>query len=62
LPKEVEHGSLTTLPEKLVKIGGKVVSHGRYVAFQMAEVTVPRDLFREILRRINDLRPRPAVA
>jgi hypothetical protein len=50
------------LPEKLAKIGGKVVSHGRYVAFQMAEVTVPRDLFGKILRRINDLRPRPAVA
>ena len=33
LPKEVEHGSLTTLREKLVKIGVKVVSHGRYVTF-----------------------------
>jgi len=29
LPKEVEHWSLTTLREKLVKIGAKVVSHGR---------------------------------
>ena len=28
LPKEVEHWSLTTLREKLVKIGAKVVSHG----------------------------------
>jgi len=28
-PKEVEHWSLTTLREKLVKIGAKVVSHGR---------------------------------
>ena len=43
LPKEVEHWSLTTLREKLVKIGAKVVSHGRYVTFQMAEVAVPRD-------------------
>jgi hypothetical protein len=59
LPKEVEHWSLTTLREKLVKIGAKVVSHGRYVTFQLAEVAVPRNLFREILRRINDLRPRP---
>jgi hypothetical protein len=24
--------------EKLIKIGAKVVSHGRYIAFQMAEV------------------------
>ena len=33
LPKEVEHWSLTTLRERLVKIGAKVVSHGRYVTF-----------------------------
>jgi len=26
------------LKEKLIKIGAKVVSHGRYVVFQMAEV------------------------
>ncbi len=49
---------MTTLREKLVKIGAKVVSHGRYVTFQLAEVAVPRNLFREILRLIDDLRPR----
>ncbi len=59
LPREVEHWSLTTLREKLVKIGGKVVRHGRYVTFQMAEVAVPRDLFREILRLIDGLRRSP---
>ena len=58
LPKEVAHWSLTTLREKLVKIGAKVVSHGRYVTFQLAEVAVPRKLFREVLRRINELLPR----
>ena len=36
--------------------------HGRYVTFQLAEVAVPRDLFRKILRLIDDLRPRPAPA
>jgi hypothetical protein len=36
-----EDWSLTTLKEKLIKIGAKVVSHGRYVAFQMAEVSSP---------------------
>ncbi len=46
---------MTTLREKLVKIGAKVVRHGRYVTFQLAEVGVPRDLFREILRRIDEL-------
>jgi hypothetical protein len=30
------------LKDKLIKIGAKVVSHGRYVAFQMAEVAIPR--------------------
>ncbi len=44
LPKEAEHWSLTTLREKLVKIGAKAVAHGRYVTFQLAEVAVPRDL------------------
>jgi hypothetical protein len=33
--------SLTSLREKLVKIGAKVVHHARYVVFQMAEVAVP---------------------
>ena len=58
----MEHWSLTTLREKLVKIGAKVVRHGRYVTYQMAEVAVPRNLFRKILRRINELRRRPAPA
>ena len=60
LPKEVEHWSLTTLREKLVKIGAKVVAHGRYLNFQLVEVAVPPDLFRKILRLIDDLRSRPA--
>ena len=59
LPEEVEHWSLTTLREKLVKIGARIVRHGRYVVFQLAEVAVPRALFAEILRRIDRLRPRP---
>ena len=56
LPKEVGHFTLITPREKLVKIEVKVVSHGRYVTFQMAEVAVPRDLFREILKLIDGLR------
>ncbi len=52
-PKEVEHWSLTTLREKLVKIGAKVVRHGRYVTFQLAEVAVSRDLFRKVLSLID---------
>ncbi len=52
----VTHWSLTTLREKLIKIGAKVVTQARYVIFQIAEVAVPRKLFREILRRIRRLR------
>ena len=59
LPQKVEHWSLTTLREKLIKIGAKVVRHGRYITFQMAEVAIPRTLFVEILRLINGLRPAP---
>jgi len=56
LPQEVEHWSLTSIREKLVKIGAKLVTHARYATFQMAEVAVPRDLFRRILANIADLR------
>ncbi len=45
-----------------VLVGAKVVRHGRYVTFQMAEVAVPRGLFRKILGLIDDLRRRPAPA
>ena len=44
LPDAVEQWSLTTLREKLVKIGAKIVRHGRYIVFQMAEA----DLFADI--------------
>ena len=37
-PEPIKNWSLTSPKEKLIKIGAKVVSHGRYVAFQMAEV------------------------
>jgi hypothetical protein len=57
LPQSVKHWSQTTLREKLVKIGAKVVAHSRYVTFQMAEVAISRQLFRTILRRISRLGP-----
>ena len=62
LPKEVEHWSLTTLWENLLKIGAKVVNHGRYVTFQLTEVAVPGSLFQKILGLIDDLRRRPVPA
>ncbi|HKI38598.1 MAG TPA: transposase, partial [Gemmataceae bacterium] len=56
LPRSIRSWNLTTLCEKLVKIGGKVVAHSKYVIFQLAEVAVPRKLFGAILERIGRLR------
>jgi len=58
----VDHWSLTTIREKLVKIGARVVRHARYVTFQLAEVTVPRSLFETFRSLIDDQRRRPAPA
>jgi hypothetical protein len=44
-----------------VKIGAKVIAHARYTVFRMAEVAVPRDLFRRILDLIDALRPGPIM-
>jgi len=62
LPAGVEHRSLTTLREKLVKIGARIIRHGWCIVFQLAEVAVPRSLFAEILRRISRLRRSPVSA
>ena len=63
LPRDVKHWSLTTLREKLVKIGAKVTRHSKYVTFQLAEVAVTRNLFAAILDRIERLAlPPPVVA
>jgi len=55
-PEPIKDWSLTSLKEK-IKIGARVVSHCRYVAFQMAEVAIPKNLFADILRLIAELRP-----
>ena len=60
-PEPIKDWSLTSLKEKLIKIGAKVVTHGRYVTLsQMAEVAVERGRCspRTSLRLIADLRPR----
>jgi hypothetical protein len=62
MPKTAEPGSLPSLRVKLIKIGGKVVSRGRYVTFQMAEVAVPRQMFADILSLVAGLRAPPAPA
>jgi hypothetical protein len=53
-PEPIKDWSMTTLREKVIKIGAKVVGHARYVSFQMAEVA--------ILRMIAELRPPPITS
>jgi hypothetical protein len=57
---EAEHAGY--MREKLIKIGAKVVSHGRYVTFQMAEMAVSQQMFADILSLIAWLRAPPAPA
>ena len=59
LPEAVSPWSMTTLRDRLVKIGAKIVRHGRSITFQMAEVMVSRGLFQQILDAIAALRPWP---
>ena len=56
LPRRINHWSLRTLLTKLIKVGAKVVRHGRIVTFQMAEVTVSKEVWVELLSRIDRLR------
>ena len=61
-PEPIKDWSLSSLKEKLIKIGAKVISHGRSIAFQMAEVAIRRQMFQQILRLIAELRPKPPPA
>jgi len=61
LPEEVKQWSMTTLRDRLVKIGAKIVRHGRSITLQMAEVMLPRALFQQILTAIAALRPLPSA-
>jgi hypothetical protein len=61
-PEPINDWSLTTLKERLIKIGVKVVSQARYVVFQMAEVAISINLFANVLQIIAELRPLPVVS
>ena len=58
---KIEHWTLSTLRENLIKIGAKVVRHAKYVTFQMAEVATPKDLFAAILDKIAQLQLLPGT-
>jgi len=55
--RSVKEWSLTTLREKLIKIGVKVAGHASSITFQTGEVAVPRRLFEQILARIEGCVP-----
>ena len=53
---------VTSLRERLIKTGARLVRHGRYAVFQMAEAALPRAVFAGIIGLINGLRGPPSVA
>jgi hypothetical protein len=59
LPKRIENWSLTSLQQRLVKTGGRLVKHARYYWLLLAESHLTRRLFAGMLRRIASL-PSPA--
>ncbi len=61
-PEEIGRWSLTSLRERLIKTGARLVRHGRYAIFQMAEAALPRQVFASILALINGLRGPPFTA
>src|ERR1017187_2613319 len=59
LPKKIENWSLTSLQQRLVKTGGRLVKHARYYGLLLAESHLTRRLFGGMVRRIDAL-PVPA--
>jgi len=59
LPKRIDHWSLTSLQQRLVKIGGRLIKHARYYWLLLAESHLTRRLFGAMLGRIIAL-PLPA--
>jgi hypothetical protein len=59
LPTSVASWSLTSLQQRLVKTGGRLIQHARYYWLQLAEGHLTRRLFASMLRKIAAL-PSPA--
>ncbi len=52
LPKRIDTWSLTSLQQRLVKTGGRLIKHARYYWLLLAESHLTRRLFGAMLRRI----------
>ena len=59
LPQRIGNWSLTSLQQRLVKTGGRLVKHARYYCLLLAESHLTRRLFASMVRRIAGL-PVPA--
>ena len=55
LPKMIDHWSLTSLQQRLVKTCGRLVKHARYYWLLLAESHLTRRLFGSMVRRIAAL-------
>ena len=55
LPKKIEKWSLTSLQQRLVKTGGRLIKHARYYWLLLAESHLTRRLFASMVRRIAGL-------
>ena len=60
-PEPIKDWSLTSLKDKLIKIGAKVAT-AAMLSSRWAEVAIARQMFQEILRLIAELRPQPPPA
>jgi hypothetical protein len=59
LPEEISSWSLTSLNERVIKVGARLVKHARRLVFQMAEVSLTRGMLAHILEKIRQLEPAP---
>ena len=59
LPAPIGKWSLTSLPQRLVKISGRLIQHARYYWPLLAEGHLTRRLFASMLEKIAGL-PMPA--
>jgi len=55
LPRRIDGWSLTSLQQRLVKTGGRMVKHARYYWLMLAESHLTRRLFVSMVRRIDAL-------
>ena len=55
LPQRIGNWSLTSLQQRLVKTGGRLVKHARYYWLLLAESHLTRRLFASMLGRIDGL-------